>query len=138
MADLFKTFAAIGEGRTSQKIANIEAKQLEKQGIAAKAQSVQTAKHERKKTELMQSRAKALAGKSGSAISSGDVQRTLSDIDQQGEYNALAALYSGYSEASSKDYAASLRRTQGKIDRQQSYVKAASTILDSVSGPGYG
>lgn len=136
MSDLLKTFSAIGEGKTAKRIANIEAEQLKKQGIASKAEAVQTAKHERKKSELMQSRAKALAGKSGSAVSSGDVQKAISDIDQQGEYNALAALYSGYSAANSKEYEASLRKTQGKIAQRQAYIKAGSTILDSAGGGG--
>ena len=52
---------AIGEGQAQKKIAKIKADQLRTQGIADKAEAVQTAKHERKRAELLQSRVRALA-----------------------------------------------------------------------------
>lgn len=136
MSTLLNVFSAIGEGKTAEKISKIEAAQLEKQGVAAKAEAVQVAKNERKNADLLQSRAKAIAAKSGSSVSSLDVQNALSGIDQQGEYNALAALYQGYSSAASKNYAAKMAITEGKIKKRQSYIKAGSSILDAVQTSG--
>jgi hypothetical protein len=124
--------SAYGQGKAQERIAEIQAEQLKKQSIADKAEAVQTAKYERRKAEQLQSRVRALAAKSGSALSSTDIQNALSDIDEQGEYNALAALYSGYSSAGSKEYAATVAKAQGKQARASGYMKAASTILGEV------
>lgn len=131
MSDIFKVFSALGEGEAANSFAKIKAKQLNRQAIADKAESVQVAKHERKKATLLASRVTALAASSGAGVSSPDIQNSLSDIDEQGEYNALAALYSGESSAQSKRYAASVARAEGKFARKQSYLKAGATIMSS-------
>jgi hypothetical protein len=120
----------IGQASAQEKIADIQARQLRKQAIADEASAVQTAKLERKKAIHLQSRVQALAAASGTEVSSVDVQNTLSDIDEQGEYNALAALYSGYSSAGSKRYAATTAESQGKQAVQGAYASSGATILD--------
>ena len=122
--------STIGQASAQQQIQDIKAGQLRKQGIADKADAVQTAKHERKRADLLQSRVKALAASSGSAISSPDIQNALSDIDEQGEYNALAALYSGYSASSSKMFAADVAVSEGKAAKAGGYAKSAGTIMN--------
>ena len=121
---------SIGNANAEQRVADIRAAQLKKQSIADKAEAVQTAKYERKKSEQLQSRVMALAASSGSAIESPDIQNALSDIDEQGEYNALAALYSGFSSANSKSYAADVATSSGKAAKASGYQSAAGTILD--------
>ena len=121
---------SIGNANAEQRVADIRAAQLKKQSIADKAEAVQTAKYERKKSEQLQSRVMALAASSGSAIESPDIQNALSDIDEQGEYNALAALYSGFSSANSKSYAADVETSSGKAAKASGYQSAAGTILD--------
>lgn len=131
--------ATIGQANAQEKIAKIQAEQLKKQAIADEANAVQVAKFERKKSAQLQSRVNALAAASGSAVSSVDIQNALSDIDEQGEYNALAALYSGYSSSGSKRYAADVAMAEGKAAKSSGYQQAGATILDFSSKKfGYG
>lgn len=129
----------IGNANAEERIADIQAAQIKKQSIADKAEAVQIAKIERKKAEHLQSRVKALAAASGASVSSVDIQNALSDIDEQGEYNALSALHSGYSSAASKQYQANVVRASGKSAKQSGYTSSAGTILDfSSQNFGYG
>lgn len=121
---------AIGQGNAREQIANIEADQLESQALADKADAIQQAKAERKKSELLKSRVKALSAKDNNR--GPDVDRIISDIDEQGEYNAWAALYSGQRSYSSKRYAAKATRSRGASQKNSSYAQAGSTILGEV------
>ena len=121
--------SSLGQANAAEQMANIRANQLRKQGIAEKAQAVQVAKYERKKADMMISRATALAAKSGTEVNSVGVQNVLSDIDAQGEYNALAALSSGFSSAQSKDYQAQVEVASGKQAQASGKMAAAGTIL---------
>ena len=125
--------SALGQGEAQNQISNIQAQQLRKQSLADKAEAVQTAKFERQKKDFLLSRVTALAASSGADVSSVNIQNSLSDIDEQGEYNALAALYSGYSSASSKNYAADVAVSQGKQAKASGYASAGSTILSTAS-----
>ena len=125
--------SALGQGEAQNQIANIQAQQLRKQSLADKAEAVQTAKFERQKKDFLLSRVTALAASSGADVSSVNIQNSLSDIDEQGEYNALAALYSGYSSASSKNYAADVAVSQGKQAKASGYASAGATILSTAS-----
>jgi len=125
--------SALGQGEAQNQIANIQAQQLRKQSLADKAEAVQTAKFERQKKDFLLSRVTALAASSGADVSSVNIQNSLSDIDEQGEYNALAALYSGYSSADSKSYAADVAVSQGKQAKASGYASAGSTILSTAN-----
>lgn len=122
--------STIGQANAQDKIANIEADQLQKQSIADTASAVQDSKMERRRAEMLKSRVTALAAKSGS--SGGDVNQAISDIDQQGEYNSLAALYSGATSSNSKKYAAETARARGASQKSSGYMNAGSTILSAM------
>jgi hypothetical protein len=121
---------SIAQGNVAKAAAKIQADQLEKQSIADTAAAVQDAKTERKKAEQLKSRVTALSAKSGA--SGNDIDRVISDIDVQGEYNSLAALYSGSTAAASKKYAAQAARSYGASEKASSYANAASTILSTM------
>lgn len=122
--------STIADANTQEKIAEMEAEQLKKQSIADTAMSIQDAKIEKRRAEELKSRAIAIAAKSGT--SGADIDRAISDIDQQGQYNALAALYSGATSASSKKYAASAAKARGKSQKSSGYTDAAGTILSTM------
>ena len=128
--------STIGTANAQEQMAKIEADQLEKQSIADTASAVQDAKFERRRAEQLKSRVTALAAKSGS--SGPDIDRTISDIDEQGEYNSLAALYSGATSASSKRYAAQAAKARGASQKTSGYLDASSTILGSMDKINYG
>lgn len=122
--------STIVNASAQEEIAQIESAQLKKQAIADTAMSIQDAKQEKRRSEFLQSRVTALAAKSGT--SGLDIDRAISDIDEQGQYNALAALYSGATSASSKKYAASAAIARGKSQINSGYLDAAGTILSTM------
>lgn len=124
--------STIGQANAAEKIAEIEADQLNTQAISDKAQAVQLSRNEKRRADLLRSRVVALSAKSGSGLSSPDIQNIIGDIDAQGEYNALAALHSGYSAAGSKQYAAQVALSRGKQAKAAGGAKVGATLLDEV------
>ncbi len=122
--------SSIGQADAASKIAGIEADQLNKQSIADTAMAVQDAKFEKRRAEALTSRAAALAAKSGT--SGPDIDRAIADIDQQGEYNSLAALYSGATSSASKRYAAQAAQAKGASQKSSGYMNAGTTILGTI------
>lgn len=122
--------SSIGQANAASQIADIEARQLEQQANADLAAGVQEAKYERRRAEQLASRATALAAKSGTY--GPDIDRAIADINEQGEYNALAALYSGNTASSSKRYAATAARASGASGKTSGYARAGSTILSAM------
>ena len=124
--------STIGQANAAEQVAAIQAGQLEKQAVADQASAVQTAKQERRRSELLQSRVRALAAASGTSLQSPDIQITLSDIDEQGEFNALAALHSGAAAAGSKRFAAKTAIAGGRRARSGAIASAGGTILGAI------
>lgn len=127
----------VSEGNTQEKIAAMQAKQQREQGLADMAEAQQVASQERKRADFLKSRATALAAASGTSVDSPDVSNAISDIDAQGQYNALAALYSGKTSARSKNYAAAITEAGGKSAKKASRTRAASTVLDTGNNQGW-
>lgn len=127
----------VAQGNVQEQIANIEARQQREQALAEQAEAQAEARTERRRAEHLKSRAVALAAASGTGVDSPNVAGAISDIDDQGEYNALAALYSGSTAARSRDYAAALAKERGRSARRGSYWQAGSTVLDSAYNNGW-
>jgi len=123
--------STIAQGNIQEQTAAIRAKQLREQGLADQAESQLVAREESKKAEYLTSRVRALTGASGTGFDSPNVVDTIGDIDEQGAYNALAALYAGKSSARSKRLAANMAIAEGKSAKTQSRASAFSTILTS-------
>lgn len=123
--------ATIAQGELSAEMGKIQATQLRQQALADQAESQVIARQERKKSALMSSRVKALTASSGTGLESPNVVQVLADIDQRGEYNALAALYTGETSARSKRLAANMAIAQGKNQRTQSRLSGLGTIMTS-------
>jgi hypothetical protein len=126
--------STIAQGNAQEKMAEIRARQLRQQALADQAESQVVAREERKKAEYLNSRVKALTGKSGTGFDSPNVINTMADIDEQGSYNALAALYSGTTSARSKNLAAQMSQFEGKQSKNNSFARAAGTIMSSGDG----
>ena len=123
--------SSVGQANAQKKMAEIQAKQLEEQALADQAVSQTEARMERKRAAILSSRVRALSAASGTGTDSPDVINTMADIDEQGAYNALAALYSGTSSARSKNFAAAMSRAKGKNAKTQGYAKATGSLLTS-------
>lgn len=119
----------LAEGQQREQMSAFQAKQLQEQAIQDEAVSQIDARNERKRADYLASKLIARAGASGTAVDSPDIQQQLADIDEQGSYNALAALYSGRTSARTRRLQAKQIRRQGKGDKESSYYGAAADIL---------
>ena len=124
--------ATIAHGSIQSEMATLQARQLRDQAVAAEAESVIIAKGERKKAELLSSRAKALAAASGTGMDSPNTINTLADIDERGAYNALAALYTGKTSSRSKRIASAFKDVESSNIKLQSFMDAGSTVLSGI------
>ena len=120
-------------GKFARREGDFRAKQMREQANADKATAVQEAKFERRKSDLLQSRAKALAASSGTDVSSADIQNVMSELDERGEYNALGALFKGFSSARSKLAGANMEEIAGKMEKKQGKRKAIANIVSGSS-----
>lgn len=120
----------IAQGNVQEQMADIEARQQREQALADQAEAVQTANQERKRAKYLQSRARAVGAASGTSMDSPNIVDAISDIGEQGEYNALSALYSGNTSARSRNYAAQIAKTRGKRAKTGSYYNAGGTVLE--------
>lgn len=93
--------------------AKYDAARMEEQGRAEQATAQRAAIEERRRKLLTQSRAQAVAGASGAGALDPTVLDIASDIEGEGEYNALAALYQGDSASNYLKSGAALRKYEG-------------------------
>jgi hypothetical protein len=83
----------------------------------------------RRDTKRLQSRARAVAASSGGASTDAGVQNVIGDIGQQGEYNAMAALYEGQEAQHIYNTRAAMAKAQGKADFRTGALRGATTIM---------
>lgn len=94
---------------------NQEAIQLDASAQQDRAAAEQEALDRRRQIQIKASRANAIASASGANSIDPSVVNIMAGYDQESDYAANAALYSGEQSARSKDYAAMLKR-QGARD----------------------
>lgn len=112
-------------GRAAKANQETIAIQQEKSGKAAQAEAQREALYERKKANYAASRALAVSAASGAGADYGAV----ADLQAEGDYRVLSALYAGDTDAELARYAAGSSRRRGSALRRGSYLNAASTIL---------
>lgn len=119
----------VQQGRNQQELLNYQAEQRDEDAKAAQAESQRESLIERRKAKNLMSRARAVAGASGAGSSDPTVTNILTNIDTQGEVNALNALYSGNATARGLRSGAAMARNEASASRAASYMDAASTGL---------
>lgn len=85
-----------------------------------------------KKTELVQSRLRALAADSGTDATSPDILTADGRIAQQGQYNALSSLYEGQARARSDNFQADIDLFKANRIETAAPLTAAGTILSGI------
>lgn len=123
--------AQAGAGRNAKRAANIQAQQLDIAGGQEIAASQHQAEEERRKAQLVASRAQAVAGASGGGASDPTVLDTISDIAARGEYDAMVALYEGNERARAMRNKGDVARAEGKSQENAGYIRATSTAIES-------
>lgn len=122
-------YSQVQAGKAQEANQRIIALQQERDANQAQVEAQHQAQNERKRAKLVRSRALAVAGASGAGVSDPTVTDILTDIDTEGEANALNALWSGDYTASSLRAGAGARRRAGSAYRNAGYTSAASTAL---------
>ena len=132
--------AAADAGRSQEKAAKFEAKQMRQQAGQERASSQRQAEQDRRKGRLTASRALAVAAASGGGASDTTVVEKIADIEAEGELNALAALFEGEERARTLETGAQVRRFEGRSERAAGdsraiagFVGATSTVLSDAS-----
>lgn len=106
--------------------ASSNARQFRYQAGQTRATSQRAAAEERRRARLLDSRARAVAAKSGAGVSDPTVVNLRGDISAEGEYRALTRMYEGETEAGSMEAQA------GEVKRA-ARGKSIATILDAAS-----
>lgn len=122
-------YSTVQQGKAQQDLLNQQAEQREEDAKAAQAEAQRESLIERRKAKNLMSRARAVAGASGAGSSDPTVTNILTNIETQGEVNALNALYSGNATARGLRSGAAMARNEGSAARTASYMDAASIGL---------
>ena len=125
-------------GIAQKNSADLEAEQARIEAGETMAASEGRAEIVRKKTQLVQSSARAAAGASGAGVSDTTVQDLQAETGRTGEYDALSALFTGKAEAASLRTQASLDEFAGNNALISSIIKGTGDILGSTSPDGSG
>lgn len=106
------------------------ARAREEEANAEAAEGQRAAIIERKKARNLMSRARAVAAASGAGASDPTVVNQLTDIETQGEMNALNAMYAGRTAERGYRQGAAIARNEADAAQTAGYLGAASTALD--------
>lgn len=121
----------------------VQAEQLNKNAKAAEAASQREAIRAKRESSYLASRNKALAAAGGGSASDPTVVNLIDQIESEGEYNALTALYNGSaraqgirSDALTTQYGAEMERQAGKSAKKAGKTTAFNTVLSGASNYG--
>lgn len=125
---------AANAGKQSAAEGKILGHQYDRQADNAQVEAQQLAKGERKRARLLASRAQAVAGASGAGASDPQITDILSDIEAEGEINALNQLFTGDNRAKDLRYQADVARRTGTAQQiasnTQGFARAFSSGAD--------
>jgi hypothetical protein len=113
--------------------ADFEAGQMDKQANNELAISQREAEQARRESRYLQSRAQSIAAASGAGATDPTVVNLIGDLEQEGEYNAMTALYNGQERANTLRTGGSITRRQGKAYRNAGNTNALSTVISGAS-----
>lgn len=117
------------QGRAAAANARLEAIQRDRDANQAQVEAQRVAQNERRRAQLVRSRALAVAGASGAGVSDPTVNEILTDIDTEGELNALTSLWSGDYTARALRLGASASRNESRALKSSGYLSGAATAL---------
>lgn len=107
-----------------------QAKQMKRNAKALLAEGYREAALEHKKGDKLRSRATAVMAAQGGGM---DTER-LADIEQQTDYNALAALYEGESAARSMRYGSEVKLNEADTAKRAGKMAVATGLMEGGAG----
>jgi hypothetical protein len=127
------TGAAIQQANARKTSLEAEARAREEDANAEQAESQRASVIERRKARNLMSRARAVAAASGGGASDPTVVNQLTNIETQGELNALNTMYSGNTAARGFRQGAAIARNEATAEQTSGYLRGASTALGGAS-----
>jgi len=132
--------AAAAAGKAQQQAAEFQAKQMEQRAGQERAAAQRRGIEQKRQATFASSRAQALSAASGGGALDPTVVNILGDIEGEGAYRALTALYAGEERATGLETGAAAARLEGQMARSRgsaartgSYIKAGGTLLSGAS-----
>lgn len=122
--------SSVQQGKAAETQAKYEAAQMERNAISEGASAQRAAIEQRRSARLAQSRVQALAG--GSGMDAGVVD-IMEDLEGEGEYRAMTALYEGKNRAAGLGSQAAATRYSGKQAKTAGMIRGAGSLLSSGS-----
>lgn len=128
---LLNAFGSVSSGNASSSMSLQEAAQLDSQATTTRAQSQIQAREDRRQARLAESRAQALAAASGANANSTSFVNNISDMESQGELNALTSLWSGNQQANVMKSIANAKRMEASSAKKAGGIGALSSVLSA-------
>lgn len=116
---------SIAAGKSQAAAAEFQARQLEEQAKAERASASLEAENEAKQKKLVLSRARAVAAASGG----GQDINLLGDIEEEGTYRQMLAVWGGEERAKGRRAQAAASRYEGRQYKRAGFLEGAKTIL---------
>jgi hypothetical protein len=129
-------YSQIQQGRAQHQAAKFEARQMEDQAKEVTAAGQHAALARRRESEVLQSRALAVAGASGAGVLDGDVLRIIGGLQEEGDRAVQTELYNVGSQAAVLRRQAGATRMMGRQARTAGMVGAGATALTGLARTG--
>lgn len=126
--------AARRQADAERTAADYNAMMMERRANEERAVGTRKAAEKRRELEYAQSRLQSRAAASGGSASDPGTISLAADIEQQGEYNALTAIYTGESTARNYETQAGLTRYVGESRARALEDKAKGTLIEGFGG----
>lgn len=123
----------IQQGQQQKQMAAEEARQMQEQAKNEYATSQIQAMEDRRQSQLAQSRAQAVAAASGADATSNSFVRNISDMEGQGELNALTSLWGGSERMRQLNNQASMTKYSGQQSAKAANIGAVSSLIQGGS-----
>lgn len=130
--------AARRAGKSERAAAQFQAAQLEQNAGQAVAASQRAAAEERRKASLAVSRALAVAAASGGGASDTTVQNVIANLDAEGAYRSMVALYEGQEKSRQLSMAAAGKRYEGELAAQGGRQKGSAMMFAGLGSAAIG
>lgn len=123
-------------GKAAKVGADFQAAQMRQQAGQERAASQRVAIEKRREATIAQSRAQAVAAASGGGATDKTVLDLTGGLAQQGEYNALSALFEGEESARGMELGATSAQMQGKQAKKAGMIGGMTTIASGIGSAG--
>jgi hypothetical protein len=130
---MFSASGQMAEGKSANRSARYEAEQYDNLSQAARAKGSHVAYDDRRQGRVLESDARAAMAAGGGSASDAGALELLGKIGAETQYNSLAALFEGETEAQGYKRKADTRRYEGKLAKSAGKRKALSTVLGGAS-----